>query len=75
MLGKGSAVALLHRTEANSMNTDRSSQGCSSVTASGESLPLKTLLCLDFTSSPVTIQHNASDLDSVQPLWGATVEA
>ena len=32
-------------------------------------------LCLDFTSSPVTIQHNTSDLDSVQPLWDATVEA
>ena len=32
-------------------------------------------LCLDFTSSPVTVQHNTSDLDSVQPLWDATVEA
>ena len=32
-------------------------------------------LCLDFTSSPVTIQHNISDLESVQPLWYATVEA
>ena len=32
-------------------------------------------LFLDFTSSPVTIQHNTSDLDSVQPLWDATVEA
>ena len=32
-------------------------------------------LCLDFTSLPVAIQHNISDLDSVQPLWDATVEA
>ena len=32
-------------------------------------------LCLDFASLPVAIQHNISDLDSVQPLWDATVEA
>ena len=116
MLDTGSAVSLLRRTEADSMNTNPSSHGCSSiqlVTASGESLPIvscvktsvqitdhfmathqflivdsliypvilgtdflyKHHLCLDFTSSPVTIQHNTSDLDSVQPLWDATVEA
>ena len=109
MLDTGSAVSLLRRTEADSMNTHPSSL----VTASGESLPIiscveasvhmtdhfmathqflivdsliypvilgtdflyKHRLCLDFTSSPVTIQHNTSDLDSVQPLWDATVEA
>ena len=116
MLDTGSAISLLRRTEADSMNTNPSSHGCSSiqlVTASGESLPIvscvetsvqitdhfmathqflivdsliypvilgtdflyKHHLCLDFTSSPVTIQHNTSDLDSVQPLWDATVEA
>ena len=32
-------------------------------------------LCLDFTTSLVTVQHNTSDLDSVQPLWDATIEA
>ena len=32
-------------------------------------------LRLDFTSSSVTIQHNISDLDCIQPLWDATVEA
>ena len=32
-------------------------------------------LCLDFISSSVTIQHSTSDIDSVQPLWDATVEA
>ena len=116
MLDTGSAVSLLCRTEADSINTNPSSQGCSSiqlVTTSGESLPIvrcvetsvkiidhcmathqflivdsliypvilgtdflyKHQLCLDFTSSPVTIQHNTSDLDSVQPVWDATVEA
>ena len=43
MLDTGSAVSLLHCREANSMNTQPSSQGCSSiqlVTTSGESLPI-----------------------------------
>ena len=43
MLDTGLAVSLLRRTEADSMNTNPSSQGCSSiqlVTASGESLPI-----------------------------------
>ena len=35
----------------------------------------KNHLYLDFTPSSVTIQHNASDLDCIQPLWDATVEA
>ena len=101
MLDTESAVSVLHHTEADSMNTNPSSQGCSSiqlVTASWESLPIvscvktsvqitqyfmathqflivdsliypvilgtdfpyKHHLCLDFTSSPVTIQHNTS---------------
>ena len=32
-------------------------------------------LRLDFTSSSVTIQHNTSDVNCIQPLWDATVEA
>ena len=43
MLDTGSAVSLLRRKEADSMNTYPSSQGCSSiqlVTASGEPLPI-----------------------------------
>ena len=43
MLDTGSAVSLLCRMEADSMNTNPSSHGCSSiqlVTASGESLPI-----------------------------------
>jgi len=32
-------------------------------------------LCLDFTSSPVTVQQSGCELDSVRPLWEATVEA
>ena len=31
-------------------------------------------LCLDFTSFPVTVQQNASELNSAQPLWDAVVE-
>ena len=117
MLDTGSAVSLLRRKEADSMNTYPSSQGCSSiqlVTASGEPLPIVSCvkvsvqitddhfltshqffvvdsliypvilgtdflhehhLRLDFTSSSVTIQHNTSDVDCIQPLWDATVEA
>ena len=32
-------------------------------------------LCLDFTSTPVTVQQNVSELDGIQPLWDTTVEA
>ena len=32
-------------------------------------------LRLDFTSSNVTIQYNTVDVDCIQPLWDATVEA
>ena len=32
-------------------------------------------VCLDFTFSPVTVQQNMSELESVQPLWDATVDA
>ena len=32
-------------------------------------------MCLDVTSSPVTVQQSGSELESLQPLWDATVEA
>ena len=32
-------------------------------------------LCLDFTFSPVTVQQSGCELDSVRPLWEATVDA